>query len=93
MNYGFAINKALDYVFIISLIGAISQYSLMTIRTKKIPRWLGYYGIALFIFTIAGAVTNFVFTDLMGFRIFVFSITVWMLYAGIVLITSHKPQQ
>jgi len=90
VNYGFAVNKALDYVFIVSFCTAITMYSIIIIITKKLPKWIGYIGIAILIFAIIGAATNFVFTNLIGFRIFVFSIAGWILYSGIALIKSKK---
>lgn len=90
INYGFAINKALDYVFIVSLCTAISIYSLITIKSNKLPKWIGYFGILILIFAVIGATTNFAFTSLTGFRIFVFSIAAWILFSGISLIQSKK---
>lgn len=90
VNYGFAINKALDYVFIVSFCSAITIYSIITIVSKRLPKWIGYFGIVILIFAIIGATTNFVFTSLMGFRIFVFSIAGWLLFSGISLIQSKK---
>lgn len=90
VNYGFAVNKALDYVFIVSFCSAITIYSIITIVSKKLPKWIGYFGIAILIFAIIGATTNFVFTSLIGFRIFVFCIAGWILFSGITLIQSKK---
>ena len=90
VNYGFAVNKALDYVFIVSFCSAITIYSIITIASKKLPKWIGYFGIVILIFAIIGATTNFVFTSLMGFRIFIFSIAGWLLFSGISLIQSKK---
>jgi len=90
VNYSFAINKSLDYVFIVSLCLAISIYSFLIITLKKLPKWIGYFGILILIFSIIGAITNFVFTNLTGFRIYVFSIAVWILYTGISLIKLKK---
>ena len=90
MNYGFAINKALDYVFIISLSVAITIYSFIIIWSKKLPRWIGYFGILILLFSVIGAVSNFAFISLIGFRIFVFSIAAWILFSGIALIRFKK---
>ena len=90
MNYGFAINKALDYVFIAGLCSAIAIYSFLIVRTKKLPKWIGYFGIALLVLTIIGMATNFAFTTLLGFRLVVFSIAGWILFSGISLIQSKK---
>ncbi len=90
MSYGFSINKALDYVFIIALCSSITLYSFLMLKTQKSPKTLGYLGILIFSFSIFGLVFNFAFTSLVGFRIFVFSIAGWILYSGISLIQSNK---
>lgn len=90
VNYGFAVNKSFDYVFIASFCSAIIVYSLIIITSKTLPKLIGYFGIAILTFAIIGATTNFVFTSLTGFRIFVFSIAGWILYSGISLIKSNK---
>tara|TARA_R110002072_G_scaffold298364_3_gene472221 strand:+ start:769 stop:1404 length:636 start_codon:yes stop_codon:yes gene_type:complete len=90
INYGFAVNKSLDYIFIVSFCAAITVYSLIIITTRKLSKLIGYFGIAILVFAVLGATTNFVFTSLTGFRIFVFSIAGWILYSGISLIKSKK---
>ena len=90
VNYGFAVNKSFDYVFIASFCSAIIIYSLIIITSKTLPKLIGYFGIAILTFAIIGATTNFVFTSLTGFRIFVFSIAGWILYSGVSLIKSNK---
>ncbi len=82
MNYGFTINKALDYVFIIGLCLAIVTYSLLIISSNKLPKWVGYFGIVVLTFLVIGLISNFTFTSLIGFRIFVFSIAGWILFCG-----------
>lgn len=90
VNYGFAVNKSFDYVFIAAFCSAITIYSLIIITSKTLPKLIGYLGIAIFTFAIIGAATNVAFTSLTGFRIFVFSIAVWILYSGVSLIKSNK---
>ena len=82
--------KSFAYVFIVSFCSAITIYSLIIITPKKLPKLIGYFGIAILTFAIIGATTNFVFTSLTGFRIFVFSIAGCILYSGISLIKSNK---
>lgn len=86
LSYGFAINKALDYVFIVAFCSSIVIYSIKIIRSQKLARWIGYLGIAIALSSIMGWATNFVFTNLWGFRIVVFSISGWILASGIALI-------
>ncbi|OBX19021.1 hypothetical protein LX77_01412 [Gelidibacter algens] len=90
VNYNFAVSKALDYVFIVSFCSAITIYSLITIVSKQIPKWIGYFGITILILVIIGAITNFEFTDIDGFRIVVFNIAGWILFSGVSLIRSNN---
>lgn len=90
LSYGFAINKALDYVFIVAFCSSIVIYSLKIMRSKKFAWWIGYLGIAIALFAIIGWATDFVFTSLWGFRIVVFSISGWILASGIALIRLKK---
>ncbi len=75
-------NKPMDYVFIAAFCLSVTIYSIMMIRTRKFPVWIGYFGLLLMILTIAGALSGFVFTSLFGFRIFVFSLAGWILVTG-----------
>ncbi len=90
VNYGFAINKALVYVFIVAFCSSIAIYSLIIIKSKKLSKWIGYFGLAIFLFAIIGWISNFAFTNLLGFRIFVFGIAGWILCSGIALIRFKK---
>ncbi len=90
INYGFAINKALAYVLIVSFCLGIALYSACVIVSKKLPKWIGFFGIIILIVAILGALTNFVFTSLVGFRIFIFSIAGWILCSGVFLMNSNK---
>jgi tetrahydromethanopterin S-methyltransferase subunit C len=88
INYGFAINKPLDYIFIIATCLAITIYSLLIVSSNKLPKWIGYFGISLILFAIIGLLTGFVFSNLIGFQIFIFGIATWFLATGISLIKS-----
>lgn len=92
LNYSFAINKPLDYIFIVSFCLAIALYSIVIIRTGKFPKWLGYFGMLFIIFVTIGALTGFVFTSLTGFRVIVFSLAGWILSAGSLTMRSMKEQ-
>ena len=90
VNYGFAINKALDYVFIGSCYSAIGVYSLLVMNSQKLPKWIGYFGIIILLFAIVNTILGYLFTSLAGFRMVVFSIAAWILCVGILLIQSRK---
>lgn len=87
-SYGFAINKPLDYLFIVATCMAISIYSFLIVSSNKLPKWIGYVGISLIIFAIVGLLIGFVFTNLIGFQVFIFGIATWFLATGISLIKS-----
>lgn len=86
VNYNFALNKGFDYIFIVSLCVAIGLYSALIIGSNKLPKWIGYLGLILMMLIIIGVVTNFTFTNLLGFRLVVFGITGWMLSSGVALV-------
>lgn len=90
VNYSFALNKPLDYVFIVGCCLAILIYSALIIRSKKAPKWIGYLGVSIMVFALIGASTGFVFTSLTGFRLFTFSLAAWILSAGGWLVKSNK---
>lgn len=93
VHYGFALNTSLDYIFIIACCLSIGIYALLILwsRTYTFPKWLGYFGIALIILVFMGALLNFVFTSLSGFRIVIFSFAGWILAAGATLIKTKAP--
>jgi hypothetical protein len=88
INYGFAINKPLDYIFIIATCLAITIYSLLIVSSDKLPKWIGFFGLSLIVFVIIGLLTGFVFSNLIGFQIFIFGIAIWFLATGISLIKT-----
>lgn len=88
INYGFAINKPLDYIFIIATCLAITIYSLLIVSSDKLPKWVGFFGLSLIVFLIIGLLTGFVFSNLIGFQIFIFGIAIWFLATGISLIKT-----
>jgi len=85
IKYGFAINKPLDYIFIVATCVSVSIYSILIISSNKLPKWIGYLGISLIIFAAIGLLTGFVFTNLIGFQVFIFGISTWFLATGISL--------
>lgn len=88
VNFSFAINKPLDYIFITACCLAIVIYSINIIRSSKFSIWIGYLGLCITAFAITGALTDFVFTSLTGFRIFVFGVAGWVLSCGVSLFKS-----
>jgi len=89
-NYSFAINIPLDYIFIVACCLAIMIYSIVILLENKFPKWIGYLGVFIVAFSIIGGLTGFIFTSLTGFRIFTFSIAIWILSSGALLYKSSK---
>ena len=87
-SYGFAINKPLDYIFIATTCLAITIYSSLMISSKTLPKWIGYFGISIITFAIIGLFNNFVFTNLIGFQVYIFGVSTWFLATGISLFKS-----
>jgi hypothetical protein len=89
-NFSFAINKPLDYIFIVACCLAIMIYSIIILLENKFPKWIVYLGVFVILFSIIGGLTGFIFTSLTGFRIFTFSIATWILSSGVLLYKSDK---
>ena len=82
LKNGSFFNQAMDYITIIGLIIAIIIWSVLIIIGEKFPKWIGYYGLILFVLSLFGVFMNFNFVNLFGFRIFVFSLVSWIVLMG-----------
>jgi hypothetical protein len=82
LKYGSFFNKSMDYVMIIGILVAISIWSVLIIQSVKFPKWIGYYGLILLVVASLGAILNFNFVNLFGFRIFVFGLVSWIVLVG-----------
>lgn len=82
MRLGFSLNKAMDFIFIISILLAMGLWSVIILRFDKMAKWLGYYGLAVILFAVIGMLMNFNFISVAGFRIFVFCIAGWIICCG-----------
>ncbi len=90
VTYSFAINTPLDYIFIVSFCLGIALYSIVILKVNRFPKWVGYFGLLFIIFVCIGTLTGFVFTNLTGFRIIVFSLSGWILSAGVLTMRSKN---
>lgn len=91
-SYGNFINLSTDYTFIGLISIAILIWSLVIIQTKKLSKWLGYYGLLVIAICGVGIISNFNFTSVFGFGLFIFGIVSWKIIAGILLILSSRKQ-
>ncbi len=90
VTYSFAINTPLDYIFIVACCLSILLYSISILMTRRLPVWLGYFGLLFGLFVTIGGFTGFVFTSLTGFRIVTFSIAAWIVCAGVFVMRSKE---
>ncbi len=88
VSFSFAINKALDLIFIVALIIAIFLYSMLILRLEKGRNWISYLGFLITFLTLIGIFLNLNFQHLLEFQIFTISIAIWVLASGILLIKS-----
>lgn len=91
LRYSFAINHAFDYVYTGAFCIAMLSWSIGIIATGRVPKWLGFLGILL---SVAG-MGIFIFgavNSLGGFRLYVTTVVVWILLAGITLYKSNDLQ-
>ena len=91
LKYNMSLNHAFDFVYIWGSCGATTMWSAAIYRTRKLPVWIGYYGILLSITAISMLVSDFEFLSLDGFRIFVFGYVSWTTLVGYNLWKFKKP--
>lgn len=84
-----SINQAFDFVFIGAICLSTLFWSIAIVLTKKIPVWIGYFGIILFIVVIGMLVSGFVFVNLHGFRLYILANVLWFGLIGMNLIRSE----
>jgi len=81
-----ALNQAFDFVFLGAVSLSIMFWSIAILTLKKLPIWMGYFGFVLSLTSIGMFVFGFLFVNLHGFRLFVFSNVVWISLIGVALI-------
>lgn len=89
LKYGLSLNMAMDYIFIGATCIAMSLWGILIIAKSVFPKWIGYAGILTSISALVSGITGFVFTDLFGFRIFIFGFVLWMVVVGFRLRTER----
>lgn len=85
LQYGFAVNHAFDYIYTGAFCAAILCWSIAILTTKKLPLWIGWFGIALSLLIAAVFISGTAVNNVHGLRIFVTGIVVWILLTGALL--------
>ncbi|MCU0470960.1 MAG: hypothetical protein MUF58_20435 [Arcicella sp.] len=82
LKYGSFFNIAMDNIMIVGIVVAITIWSVLIIISKKLPQWMGYYGLVLLLLSLLGVILNFNFVNLFGFRMFIFGLVSWIVVTG-----------
>ena len=90
LKYGSALNHAFDYILMGNICVAVCIWSVLILKSKEFPLWLGYLGILLNVGFLISLVAGFGFVDLFGFRIFIFGLVSWILAVGIFQVKSKQ---
>ncbi len=81
-GYGREINIPMDYILLLAFGVSISIWSVLIVQSKKFPKWIGYYGIFLILFSVLAIYNKYNFIGLFGFRIVIFGIVSWIIAVG-----------
>lgn len=90
LRYNTSLNHAFDYVYMAGICISTLCWSAAILLTNRFPKWLGWIGVLLSTSAVVMAAGGFLFTDLYGFRVFVFGYVAWT--ASVALILIFKPQ-
>lgn len=92
LKYGFALNRAMDYIFIGGIVGATLINCGIILRQGVFPKWLAWLGIASCAMLFLYLIVDLSIISLLGFRIFVFSLAAWLCIAGWMIPTQQQEQ-
>jgi len=85
LRLSFSINHAFDYVYTGAFLLSILSWSICIIHTRKLPAWIGWAGIVLSFAILGMLIPGIAMSSLLGLRIFVSCIVLWILIVGIKL--------
>lgn len=90
LQYGFALNHAFDYIYTVAFCLAILGWSVEVLLTRRMARWIGWFGIVLSVATGTIFIGGLAVNSLKGFHLFAGSIIIWILVIGKFLSSSSK---
>lgn len=90
LQYGLSLNRAMTYIFIGACCLSIILWGILIVRSSLFPKWSGYLGMLLSVSAITTGISGFVLTNLIGFRIFIFGLVLWILMIGYLLCRPGK---
>ncbi|MET0465963.1 MAG: hypothetical protein ABW007_22570 [Chitinophagaceae bacterium] len=91
VRYSFAVNKAFDYIYTGAFSRGILCWSVLILQTKRMQSWIGIAGLLLAVAMIAVFFGGFAGANrLMGFRIFLTAVLVWIVIVALVLLKKKE---
>jgi hypothetical protein len=82
INYNTTFNAAMDYIFIAGYAIAMFIWSIIIIKTRLLPRWMGFLGLVLLICTMVAVFLQLNFISVRGFTIYVLGMVSWLISCG-----------
>ncbi len=86
LTYNFAVNRAMDYIFIVGICAGMALWSVVVVRTKQLGAWVGWVGLVISAGAVVFLASGANLIHLHGFRLFIFSIVAWIALMGIQLV-------
>jgi hypothetical protein len=90
IHYGFAMNRALGQVLIVSVIAALTLWSYAGWRATRFSLWFAVAGWLLATLCIIALVAGFKFISVAGFTVFVFALTAWFVGVGMLMLRDKR---
>ncbi|HEY0039822.1 MAG TPA: hypothetical protein VGB71_04115 [Flavisolibacter sp.] len=81
-----ALNQAFDFVFLGAVSVSILFWSMSILTLKKLPLWIGYFGLVLSVTAIVMIASGYAFVNLHGFRLFIFFNVAWIVLVAVGLL-------
>lgn len=81
-RYNHFFNLANDYIFMMAVGVSTLFWSIAVIRTRQFPVWVGYLGLILVSLAFLTIIAGHIYTDVAGFRMFIFGTTAWTMAMG-----------
>ena len=89
LSYSFSVNKAFDYIYTGLFCLAILTWSIAILQTRKLPRWIGWTGVAIVAMMVIMILSGVAVNTVYGLRMFFSGIVTWIVATGIVMARHH----
>lgn len=87
-----ALNGALARVFMVALAVAVLLWCLSILRTRALPRWLGWLGIPPSLVALATIFLGALGVSVHDFGLFIFGYSLWAIVVGVALWRTPRPE-